>query len=495
MRVWLLFAGALVLCASPLTRRVEEIWKSDPAASRAAWGICAVDAETGKPLIEYNSSRYFIPASNTKLLTTALALVRLGPDYRFRTRVTSERPIGAGGVLDASLRLIGDGDPNLSGRAIPYRQDAPAGNPLSAIENLAAQLEQKGLREVRGDIIGDDAAFVWEPYPTGWAVEDTISNDGPPVSALSVNDSEITLTAAPGAAAGLPGAITIQPPFDYFVVDNRVSTRRSAEAPPVEASRAPGSKVIHVWGTLGLRDAPVAFHLAVDDPALFAAAALRDALERRGIRVLGGPVAHHRFPDRFADLRHGRQRPPAHNGEAELAAIDSPPLIESLRVINKVSQNLHAEMMLRTVARRRRGIGSRQAGIEEMKQFLAEAGVKTDDIFLQDGSGLSRLNLLTPAAVAQLLVYMNQSPYAAAWRGMLPLAGEDGTLRYRFGGRPKGVLVEAKTGSLAHVSALAGYARGPNGRRIAFSILVNNYLAPDAVIRQMIDRISLTLVE
>lgn len=495
MRVWLLFAGSLLLCASPLTRRIEDVWKSDPAASRAAWGICAVDAETGKPLVQYNPARYFIPASNTKLLTTALALARLGPDYRFRTRVTSGRAIGADGVLNASLRLVGDGDPNLSGRAIPYRKDAAAGNPLAAIDNLAAQLQQNGLREVRGGIIGDDTAFVWEPYPTGWAVEDTISSDGPPVSALCLNDNEIALIAAPGAAAGLPGAITVQPPVDYFVIDNRVITRRIAEAPLVEAGRSPGSNVVHLWGELGLHDAPQPLHLAVDDPALFAATALRDALERRGIHVLGGVAVHHRFPDQIADLLHGRQQPPVHTAAVELAAIDSPPLIECLRVINKVSQNLHAEMMLLTAARQRRGIGSRQAGLEELKQFLNEAGVKTGDIFLRDGSGLSRLNLLTPAAIAQLLVYMNQSPNAAAWRGLLPVAGEDGTLQYRFRGRPKDVLVQAKTGSLAHVSALAGYARGPNGRLIAFSILVNNYRAPDAVIRQMIDRISLTFVE
>ncbi len=495
MRVWLLFAGTLVLCASPLMRRIEDVWRGDPAAARAAWGVCAVDAETGKPLVEYNASHFFIPASNTKLLTTALALARLGPDFRFRTRVVARQNIGAEGVLNADLRLVGDGDPNLSGRLIPYQKDAPSGDPLAAIERLAAQLEQKGLKEVRGDIIGDDRAFVWEPYPTGWAVEDTVSMDGAPVSALCLNDNEISITVGPGDSAGSPGTITVHPALDYFVIDNRVITGRVGEEPRVDADRAPGSNLIHIWGEIGIRDAPIVQHLAVDDPALFAAAALRDALERRGVHVLGGLAVRHRYPDRIADLRHSRQPAPRTRPPVELAALESPPLIECLRVINKVSQNLHAEMMLRAVGRARRGIGSRQAGIEELKLFLSEAGVKTDDIFVQDGSGLSRLNLVTPAAVAQLLVYMNQSPHAEAWRNLLPVGGEDGTLERRFRGRPEGMLIQAKTGSLTHVSALSGYAQAPNGRRIAFSILVNNYQARDSEIRQMIDRISLTLVE
>lgn len=495
MRVWLLLAGALALSASPLSRRIEEVWKSDPAAARAVWGICALDAASGKPLVEFNGSHFFIPASNTKLLTTALALVRLGPDFRFHTRVTSRVPIGAGGVLDSDLRLVGDGDPNLSGREIPYRKDSPPGDPLAAMDRLAAELERKGLRQVRGGIIGDDTAFVWEPYAPGWAVEDIVSADGPAVSAISLNDNEIALTVAPGSAPGEPGAITVEPALDYFTIDNRVVTGPAGGEWRVQADREPGSRVIHVCGEMAPRDPPVSLRLAVDDPALFAAAALRDALERRGIHVLGGLATRHRFTDRIRDLGHGRPRQPRAAQAVELASLESPPVIEYLRVIDKVSQNLHAEMMLRTVARARRGIGSRQAGIEELKQFLNEAGVRTDDIFIRDGSGLSRMNLVTPAAVAQLLVYMNQTPWAAAWRSLLPVGGEDGTLQYRFRVRPRGVLVQAKTGSLAHVSALAGYVQAPGGRLVAFSILVNNYQAPDVDIRQMIDRISLTLVE
>ncbi|MCX6625174.1 MAG: D-alanyl-D-alanine carboxypeptidase/D-alanyl-D-alanine-endopeptidase, partial [Acidobacteria bacterium] len=278
MRVWLLLAGIAAWCASPLAHRIEELWKSDPAAARAVWGVCALDAETGKPLLGYNSTHYFVPASNTKLLTTALALTRLGPGFRFRTRLTAHQDMDASGVLNSDLRLVGDGDPNLSGRLLPYQKNSIPGDPLLAIEKLVSELERKGLKEVRGDILGDDLAYVWEPYPAGWAVDDTVSNDGAPVSAISLNDNEIAVTVGPGPAPGQPAAILVRPALDYFVIDNRVVTGRAGEESRVEAGRAPGSNQVQLWGAIGARDPAVVLHLAVDDPALFAAAALRDAL-------------------------------------------------------------------------------------------------------------------------------------------------------------------------------------------------------------------------
>lgn len=490
-----LFLLSAVAFAAPSLHRIEEIWKSDPAAARAVWGISVLDAETGKPLLEYNANRYFVPASNTKLMTSALALIRLGPDFRFTTRVVAQQPIGAGGVLRSDLRLLGEGDPNLSGRVIPYQKNSPPGDPLLAIEELAEQLVRKGLKVVQGDIVGDDGAYIWEPYPSGWAQDDTVSSDGAPVSALAVNDNEVMVTIRPAAWPGELASLALRPTLDYFVWDNRVTTARPGEDSKVEADRDPGSNLVHLWGAIAAQGPPVSIHLSVDDPALFAATALRDALERRGVRVAGTVAARHRYPDRVTDLNHGRQRQRVTAPPVELATRRSAPLAESLRVLDKVSQNLHAEMMLRAVGRARRGIGSRQAGLEELKSFLAEAGIKTDGVSLRDGSGLSRLNLVTPEAMAQLLVYMSQSPQAEIWRGLLPVGGVDGTLDRRFEGLPEAERVQAKTGSLTHVSALSGYVETRAGRLLAFSILVNNYVAKDAEIRHLIDRISLTLVE
>jgi D-alanyl-D-alanine carboxypeptidase/D-alanyl-D-alanine-endopeptidase (penicillin-binding protein 4) len=179
----------------------------------------------------------------------------------------------------------------------------------------------------------------------------------------------------------------------------------------------------------------------------------------------------------------------------ELARRTSAPLLEDLRIIEKVSQNLHAELALRAVARARRNIGSFEAGLEELQTFLGEAGVAPDSYHIRDGSGLARLNLATPAAVVQLLRYMHGSPHGREWMELLPVAGQDGSLEHRFANTPAAGRVHAKTGSLSHVSALSGYIQRLDGSWVAFSILVNNSNAQNATVRGVIDRICTLIVE
>ena len=234
--------------------------------------------------------------------------------------------------------------------------------------------------------------------------------------------------------------------------------------------------------------------LGVADPARYAAAAFRQALEERGVVVGGGAIARHLYRDEPADLK---QAPSAAElPGVELARRISAPLVEDLRITDKVSQNLHAEMALRAVGRARRNVGSIEAGLEELRAFLAEAGIDAASWNINDGSGLARLNLVTPSAVVKLLRFMMASPARDAWLSLLPVAGRDGTLSDRFGGdSPAAGRVYAKTGTVAHVSALSGYAKRPDGSWIAFSILANNYNGPASEIRGVMDSICGLLVE
>jgi D-alanyl-D-alanine carboxypeptidase/D-alanyl-D-alanine-endopeptidase (penicillin-binding protein 4) len=225
--------------------------------------------------------------------------------------------------------------------------------------------------------------------------------------------------------------------------------------------------------------------LAVDDPALFAAAAFRDALLERGVRIRGSIRAVHRSPD---------AETPEWSG-IELARHTSAPLAEALQVISKVSQNLHAEMVLREIARVARGTGSREGGLEELGAFLKELGVEETQYHFEDASGLSRLTLVTPGAITTVLAYMYRSPHREVWIGTLPSGGVDGTLEKRFSREPAGANIRAKTGSISHVSTLSGYAMRPDGRTYIFSILSNNYNSPAPPVRQVIDRIALALLE
>ena len=452
---------AMPLAAATAGVRIAAYLNTSPVARASFWGVRIVDLADNRVIFERNANRLFLPASNAKLFTTALALTRLGPDYRFETRVLADRAPDAAGCVD-SLRLIGGGDPSLT------------------IEDLAAQVAAHGVRCVHAGVIGDDTAYVWEPYPSGWSVDDPVWDYGSAVSALCFHDNTITLTLPPD-----PTRIAIDPPVDYYEIENHV--RAGGTENNVHVDRLPGSRHVTLWGQVapnGTGDVEV---VGVDDPALFAARAFRDALVRHGVAVEGGTSAAHLYP-------HAAHADPANDG-VEVAKRESAPLLEDLRLTDKISQNLHAEMALLAVARARRQIGSREAGLAEMADFLDEAGIARDAYNFVDGSGLSRLDLVSPAAIIKLLTYMYRSPQRDAWLSLLPIAGQDGTLHARLTGAATAGRIFAKTGSMSHVAALSGYAKRRNGHMLAFSILVNNANVPPEDLRAAIDRLCRLMIE
>jgi len=255
----------------------------------------------------------------------------------------------------------------------------------------------------------------------------------------------------------------------------------------VQSERLPGSRQVRLWGTIPLRSPSEQMILAVNDPAEYAALALRYALEERGVEVMGSVSARHRFPSEQAENLEQQG--------SELARIDSEPLIEDLKITAKVSQNLHAELALRAVGRERKQAGTRQAGLEELKSFLGDMGISPDAYNFRDGSGLDRADLVSPSAVIQLLRQMYSSPARQDWLGILPVGGVDGTLNARFAGSDAAGRIHAKTGTLSHVSTLSGYAERRDGTWVAFSILSNNYNGSAAEVRGIIDRICTLIVE
>jgi D-alanyl-D-alanine carboxypeptidase/D-alanyl-D-alanine-endopeptidase (penicillin-binding protein 4) len=478
----ILLAAALsvapILYAVDLPARIQKTLETAQWIRRGFLGLEIVDLATGKILFESNADRLFVPASNSKLFTTALALTRLGPAYRFQTTVIASSGPDRDGRIAGPVSLVGGGDPNLSGRELPYRVDSPAGDGLQPIADLAAQMVARGVRRIDGDIIGDDTAYTWDPYPEGWALGDALWEYGAPVSALTINDNAFTLRLTPGDPAG----ISIDPPLEFYQLDNLV---QPGPARKIRIGREPGSRQLRISGTLPLKDPGVTEVLAIHDPALYAAVALRDALTRNGVAVQGEAVARHALPGEAAGLPSG----------VELARRDSAPLIEDLRVTAKVSQNLHAELLFRAVARARRGSGSVDAGMDEMRAFLKEAGITPGEFQASDASGLSRLNLVTPAAVVKLLQFLYRSPYREDWMSLLPIGGEDGTLRLRLRDTSAAGRIRAKTGSLTHVTALSGYAERKDGSMLAFSFLANNQGASASEVRAVLDRLCVLMTE
>jgi D-alanyl-D-alanine carboxypeptidase/D-alanyl-D-alanine-endopeptidase (penicillin-binding protein 4) len=493
IRYALLLALTFNLTAATLAERIDQLIAASPAARTAFWGIQVVDPASGKTIYELNPHSFFIPASNTKLFTTSLALTRLGPDFTFRTRILAGSAPDSEGNVHGPLRLIGGGDPNLSPRPIPYRMGPATGDPLTAIEALADQIAARGVKRVDGGIIGDDSWYTWQPYAGGWSVDDPLYDYGAAVSALTINDNVQAIHVLPGAHEGDIAALQLDPPLEYYQIDNRVTTVAAGGKRRISYAREPGSKELKIWGDIPLHNTGENLQLGIDDPAEFAALALRQALEERGITVTGNASAHHQFPNEVADLAQADPSAPLEG--VELAAHVSAPLLEDLRVTDKVSQNLHAEMALRAVGRARRNIGSREAGLEELKTFLAEAEITPDTWHLSDGSGLARSNLVTPDTVVKLLRFMYQSEAREKWISLLPVGGQDGTLSSRLTDPAVAGRVHAKTGSVAHVSALSGYIARPNGGWLVFSILVNNFNGPAGEVRGVMDKICALIME
>jgi D-alanyl-D-alanine carboxypeptidase/D-alanyl-D-alanine-endopeptidase (penicillin-binding protein 4) len=241
--------------------------------------------------------------------------------------------------------------------------------------------------------------------------------------------------------------------------------------------------------------------MAVEDPAEFTADAFKLALLRRGIKVSGDPESRHKYASGTGDFAEEREKPlslapmapttiaGAPEGRRVLAARISVPVAEDIKVINKTSQNLHAEMLLRLLGKTYGNDGSFEEGTRVVRQFLVNAGIDDNDFFLYDGSGLSPKDKISPRAFTRLLDYASHQPWGAGWRETLPIAGVDGTLDHRFVNTLKGRMW-AKTGTLDEVNALSGYVTTASGRTVAFSILVNNHLPGSNVEQQAIDRIA-----
>jgi D-alanyl-D-alanine carboxypeptidase/D-alanyl-D-alanine-endopeptidase (penicillin-binding protein 4) len=516
----LLAAPGQSLQVRPLSDRIAEVL-SAPDLARGFWGIEVVSLSsgttsgitTGKTLYSQNADKLFTPASNTKLFTTAAALALIGPDYKFRTTVETTGTLDRYGRLNGDLVLVGHGDPNLSGRELPYDLKTQRNDdPIQALESLADALVQKGVKFIDGDIVADDSYFAFERYGEGWSQDDLVWADGAPVSALTINDNVVFVNILPADRPGEKAFVSVKPFADYYRLDNRIITTPAGTGRKFFVNREPGSMVLTLWGNMPLDDAGANEALAIEDPAEFAAGLFRQLLEKRGIVIYGHQRTRHtelatlstfsvtaiapsrggRVNDKDND---GQPRPLKTDQPIMLASYESKPLLQDIRVINKVSQNLHAEILLRLLGRERGNAGTVEGGLEVLRGFLTKAGVSSDEYVFYDGSGLSRQNLVTPHAIVQLLRYCSTQPWGADYKATFPVAGVDGSLTERFTSPRLRNRIMAKTGALGGVKALSGYATTDAGQVVAFSILSNNFNLPAKRVIDAIDELVQAIVD
>jgi D-alanyl-D-alanine carboxypeptidase/D-alanyl-D-alanine-endopeptidase (penicillin-binding protein 4) len=463
---------------------------ADPAVAQAHWGISVVGMD-GRSVYALNDSQVFEPASNAKLFTTSTAFAVFSLEAHFETRVVARGNLDADGTLHGDIVLVGQGDPSISGRAWPYAGKTERPNPpLQALEDLADQVARGGLiHKISGKVIGDDTWFPYERFGSGWAWDDLQWDYGAPVSALTVNDNVVYLDLMPGEKPGDPIAAAWNPAVPYYALENTAVTGATAPKPQLGLDRQPGSKIVRLYGTLPVNSKGVHLALAIEDPAEFAAQAFRQMLLAKNIAVAGAAEARHNLPVSTAEFLDESKLPLASPLPAEkplavdstpsadklVATHSSPPLPQDLTVINKVSQNLHAELVLRDLGKAVLNDGSIAAGARVVRQFLIQAGINPNDFLFYDGSGLSPQDYITPRAATTLLAYAARQPWAEAFRSTLPIAGVDGSLSSRYAQSAFKGKFFAKTGTLSEVNALSGYLVTQSGKTVVVSILCNDH--------------------
>ena len=479
--------------------RVLEILRSTNS-ERSFWGMLIADRDTGVTLYEMNADHFFMPASNAKLFTTAVTLATLGSDYRFHTTLESNATLGSDGRLPGDLILVGRGDPDLSNRRIPYvGTPEREGITEKVLAEMADRAVAEGLKAVDGDIVADDRYFPYDPYPAAWTVGDLYFRFGAPVSAIAFNDNTVSIDILPSERIGEPASIRTEPATSADSYTYAITTGPRDHEPDLAVVRQPGEKSVLLRGTVPLGHQAVRLELAMIEPAETAALAVKQLLEARGVEVTGRTEVRHSPPPETSAsgepiLTHVAEPVPEPNQQV-LAEHVSLPLLEAVRITNKASQNLHAELLLRAVGRVKLGLGSTAAGLKVEQDFLRQAGIIDGDVVLTDGSGLARNNLITPRAVVQLLRYVVSQPWGVDYISTLPVAGVDGTLENRMVHTAASNHIQAKTGEIEHERGLSGYATTLGGERLVFSIFYNNNPQKGPESSAPIDRIATAMVE
>jgi len=502
--------------STPLGQQVQAI-TSAPAAARAHWGI-AVTALDGTPIYGLNEGEFFRPASNNKLFTTAAAMHLFGPTDTVSTVARITAGIDKHGAVMGDIALVGAGDANLSGRVLPYLspaerkrqteasgQPVPAPDPLRYIDEMAAAVAAKGIRHIKGNVIGDDSLWPWEPYASDWSIDDAVWGYGAPVSALTIDDNQLDLTIEPAAEPGKPATAKLSPETGYYTLQVKVQTVAAKSPASIRIDRSIGSRVFQISGTVAVGE-PYSTEVAIEDPAEFAAQAFKSALENHGVKVDGKALAQHArsvdtqgfsseshepIPTLPAKPRHLEQSPLGGGPVPPPIEVThrSPSLADDVKLTLKVSQNLHAELLLRRLGQMYGTDGSSAQGARVVRQFLLNAGLDGDDFAFYDGSGLSGHDLVTPRATAKLLTYATGQPWFAQWKASLPVGGEDGTLAGRFAKPPLKDHLFAKTGTLSEARALSGYVDCASGSTVIFSIMVDNHAPNTPADREAMDSI------
>jgi serine-type D-Ala-D-Ala carboxypeptidase/endopeptidase (penicillin-binding protein 4) len=444
------------ICSAQLGTAIDAVINR-PLFSRARWGILVQPLSTAQTLYNRDAQKYFTPASNAKLLTTAAALQELGVNFRFRTSIYDN----GNGVL----RIVGRGDPSLTD---------------TQLQDLAQQLKQKGIIQIK-QLIADDSYIQGDIVNPTWQWEDLQSDYGAPVSSFILNQNLFSLKLVPQTVGKVSQVVwtDINEAKQWRTINQSVTVAQNQQT-NINFTRDLSGTILRIQGKLTANSEPYLINLPIVDPNYYFLRRFRNALVTEKI-ILGQTLV----------LTGG-------TNQQEIAAVESPPLSELLLETNINSNNLYAEALLRALAVRKPRVQnqtSADVGLEVVKVSLTQLGVDPANYILVDGSGLSRRDLVTPEAFVQTLRGIAKTPVAFVYRASLPVAGKSGTLKNRFRNTPAEGIVQAKTGTMTGVVSLSGYVNALRYEPLVFSIIVNQSEQPATVVRQAIDEIVVLLTQ
>lgn len=439
----------------------------DPIVKPQGTGIMIRDLQSDEILFQLNPDLPLVPASNMKLFTTVAALNILTPEYTFETKVYRSGDV-SGGVIDGNLLLVGGGDPFL----VPEQ-----------LWQLAQKVAATGIRKVSGDLIVDSSFFDSVPVPDpDWNRLGKSTWYSAPMCGLSYSFNVVTVTLKPGEKPGAPPQVILDPPDSHFSIVNNGTTGAAKTKSTMSAtiSETDSSSIVTVRGSIPLKGSPKSYRTQIKHPDLFAGGAFRALLAQNGVTVTGV-------------LRAGKRQ----GTEKQVAIIESQTLSHILMGANKFSNNFMVEQILKTIgAETYSSPGSTISGARAVKEFLKEVGINTNGFFMNDGSGLSRKNRVTPRQLADCMRFvLRDSTFAPELLNSLPVAGIDGTLRKRFKSDARSRLIRAKTGLINNVSCLTGVVDGRQGKGFVFSIMVNKSQNQHAAAKALQDKILKILLD
>lgn len=436
---------------------------AEPALEHGIQGVLIESLNDGRVLYERNSNLVFMPASNMKLIVSAAALDLLGPDHRIPTSLYISGRLTSEGVLEGDVIVVGRGDP-------VFKREH--------LQEMAAKIKSMGIKVIEGNIVGDDTWFDGQRLGWGWSWDNEPYYYSAQISALNLDENVVDVWVRPGKKVGDPARVEVIPPTAYMTVRNKCKTVEAGSTKSPFVDRVRGKNVIRVTGAVPIDYEPESAEEAItmEEPTLFACNTLIEMLQCEGIKVKGRPV---------------REKKP--DGAKFVMVHHSPPISEMLTLLNKPSDNLIAECLLKYLGARLKGKGTVAAGEEVELDFLKKIGADPTAINIADGSGLSRLDYVSPSNIVTLLKYMYRHKHSKIYIDSLPIAGVDGTLRKRLKETAAEGNVRAKTGYISRVRSLSGFVTTKAGEPLVFSILMNNHLCPSSEASAVQDRIVVAL--